>query len=228
MTGDIMATKTATATAPRSNGKPANEPTWHDQHDARIAKANGTLGTVPTADMYRASLTLGPVAKGKRPGVEALWVAMTLRLEGATIAQYTAAGECRTANNWLQYLNDEGPRCVYKQVHVTRVDGRRYTRLTAKGVAHLKAAGMTAQAVDRMAKPVDVAKVTAKPAPAAGKAPQASGKPTGTRKPAGKPITAPAPKPVQQAPAKPAEAPKPHPVMTEAGPKMPQPDKPQG
>lgn len=202
--------------ATTAQAKPTNgvkgDPTWHDAYDARIMK-NPDLGTVPTADMYRAALTLGPVGKGKRAGVEALWVAMTLRAEGATIAQYTAAGECRTANNWLQYLNDEGTRHVYSQVHVNRVEGKRYTRLTPKGVAVLKAAGMNAQAVDRLAKPFQAPKAPVSPKVTA----KASGKAKGERKPAGQPIQAPKP---AAAPAAPAKAPdQPRQVLTESGPK---------
>lgn len=219
-----MAT-TQTATAPakaKGNGKPQAMPAWYDVFNARINAAKGTLGTPPTPDMYRVALTLGPAGKGKRPGVEALWVAMTLRSEGATIAQYTAAGECRTANNWLQYLNDEGARHVYKQVHVTNVGGVRFTRLTAKGVAHCVAAGMAKGSLERLAKPVDTAKVTKAKAPA--KVTAAPAKPKGAAKPAGKPIQAPASKPAPAAPQAPQAAPaKPHPVLTEAGPKMPQP-----
>lgn len=201
----------ATTAAKPTNGV-KGDPTWHDAYDARIMK-NPDLGTVPTADMYRAALTLGPVGKGKRPGVEALWVAMTLRAEGATIAQYTAAGECRTANNWLQYLNDEGARHVYSQVHVNRVEGRRYTRLTPKGMAVLKAAGMNAQAVDRLAKPFQAPKAPVAPKVTA----KAPAKAKGERKPAGQPIQAPKP---AAAPAAPAKAPdQPRQVLTESGPK---------
>ena len=176
--------------------------TWHAQFDARIT-ANG-LGSKPTADMYRAALTLGPIGKGKRPGVEALFVAMTLRPEGATIDQFTRAGECRTANNWLTYL--QAPpvkRAVYGLVTVNVINGARVTRLTAKGAAMLKVAGMGANAVNGMAKPITPAKAPAKPkgAPKAGKATAQ----------AIKPATAPAATPAP-APAKPVT------VLTEAGP----------
>lgn len=205
----------------------ANEPNWYDVFNARITKQN--LGSLPTADMYRAAITLGPQGKGKRPGVEALWVAMTLRPEGSTINQYETAGQCRTANNWLQYLNDEGKRHVYSQVHVTNVGGTRFTRLTAKGVAHCVQAGMAKGALERLTRPVDAAKVkatakvtTAKPVPT-----PAPAKAKGASKPKGKPIQAPAPKPATPPAKAPDQAPRQ--VLTTEGPKpLPQPTAQQG
>lgn len=200
------------------NGSKANEPNWYDVFNARITKQN--LGSLPTADMYRAAITLGPQGKGKRPGVEALWVAMTLRPEGSTINQYETAGQCRTANNWLQYLNDEGKRHVYSQVHVTNVGGTRFTRLTAKGVAHCVAAGMAKGALERLTRPVDAAKVKAKVTSTKPAATPATGKAKGASKPKGKPIQAPAPKPAP-APVNPTtgKAELPRQVLTNDGPK---------
>jgi hypothetical protein len=141
---------------------------WHAAFDARI-KADATLGTVPTADNYRVALTLGAPGKGKRAGVEALFVAMTLRSEGSTIGQFVNAGQCRTANNWLTYIGDTGPRAVYRQVHVTTVNGARIARLTDVGRKHCIAAGMSAKALDPMAKPYDPQAKAARKRPAKAK-----------------------------------------------------------
>ena len=60
-------------------------------------------GSKPTPDMLRAPLLLG-----KRPGNEALHIAMCLRPAGCTVRQFQIAGSCGPANNYRRRLVREG------------------------------------------------------------------------------------------------------------------------
>ncbi len=179
-------------TATAKSVKPVKaEPTWHDAFDARMVK-NPDLGAVPSNAAYKVALLLGAPGRPKRPGVEALFVAMTLRPAGTTIGQFMNAGQCRTANNWLAYLSDNLPRSIYGLVNVTKgPQGYRASRLTAKGVAHCKAAGMTDASLAAFVKP-----------------PKGPSKAKGAAK-------------APSEAAKPVTAPVPHAVMTNDGPKVP-------
>ena len=101
---------------------------WHKQ-----------AGEKPTDAMLRV-----PVLLGKRPGVEALHIAMCLRNEGCTVAQFCLAGSCGPANNYRRSLVSEGLfNCV--------VEGKPYAfklGVTSKGVTALKkgAERLTAEA----------------------------------------------------------------------------------
>lgn len=150
-------------------------------------------GSKPTEAMCRASLALGAPGKGKRPGIEALHIAMCLRPEGCTVRQFMGAGSGGPANNWRRALRRD-----YGLVTEAKV-GTPYAfilRLTPKGVEQLKAAGVAIGGLP-VEKPAKVPTVTA-------------GKP--------KPVQATVP----AKPATPAsEGPKPmaHPVLTNDGPK---------
>lgn len=70
-----------------------------------------------------------PLALGKRPGVEALHIAMTLRPAGCTVRQFQVAGSCGPANNYRRALVADGLLTV-------QVQGKPYAfvaALTAKG-----------------------------------------------------------------------------------------------
>jgi hypothetical protein len=101
---------------------------WHKQ-----------AGEKPTDAML-----MVPVLLGKRPGVEALHIAMCLRNEGCTVAQFCLAGSCGPANNYRRTLVSEGLfNCV--------VEGKPYAfklGVTSKGVTALKkgAERLTAEA----------------------------------------------------------------------------------
>jgi len=65
---------------------------WHKQ-----------AGSKPTPEMLMVPLLLG-----KRAGVEALHIAMCLRPEGCTVAQFVLAGSCGPANNYRRQLVTSG------------------------------------------------------------------------------------------------------------------------
>jgi hypothetical protein len=117
---------------------------WHKQ-----------AGSKPTDAML-----MVPVLMGKRPGVEALHVAMCLRPEGCTVAQFCLAGSCGPANNYRRQLVKAG-------WFSTTVEGKPYAfklTLTAKGAAKLEKAAATFEAeasvakADKPAKPAKKAK----------------------------------------------------------------------
>ncbi len=199
------------------NGKVTKqaEITWYAGFNQRI-EANADLGTVPSNAAYKVALLLGAPGRPKRPGVEALFVAMTLRPNGTTIGQFMNAGQCRTANNWLAFISDNLPRSIYGLVTVTKgPQGHRVSRLTPKGVAHCKAAGMSEASLSAFVKP-----------------PKGPSKPKGTAKAtasASKPKSA---KPTTDLPkategnavlAKALTEAKAHPVLTNDGPKVVEP-----
>lgn len=116
-------------------------------------------GAKPTAAML-----MVPVLLGKRPGVEALHIAMTLRAEGCTVQQFCLAGSCGPANNYRRALVKSGWfSCT--------VTGKPYAftlGFTAKGEAKVLAAqaALAAAGVDTPAKPAKKAKRKAKAAKA--------------------------------------------------------------
>lgn len=123
-----------------------------------------TMGAKPTAAMFKAALVLGG-PKGKRPGVEALQVAMCLRREGCTVRQFCTAGSCGPANNWRRSLWRD------HKVVTEGKQGNPYAftlRLTAKGRDMLKAAGVPTGELQmdpalRVAKPAKATSEAAKP-----------------------------------------------------------------
>src|SRR5258708_4282585 len=108
---------TTTQTKVTSNGKPSKgkaQPVitevtapWYAEFNARITAANGELGTVPTADHYRAGQLIGgPDGKPKRQGVEALYLALVLRPEGCSPEAFiTVKGRHGKAENALHYAS---------------------------------------------------------------------------------------------------------------------------
>lgn len=121
---------------------------------------------------------------GYRPGVEALHLAMCLRPEGCTVAQFCMAGSCGPANNKRRQVINNG------WARVT-VSGKPYAfrlTITDKGLAVVKRNAQLAadKAAAATAKPVKKAKAVK----AAGK-PKGKGKPAKATPQAGKPETAP-------------------------------------
>lgn len=119
---------------------------WHKQ-----------AGSKPTDAML-----MVPVLLGKRPGVEALHVAMCLRDEGCTVAQFCLAGSCGQANNYRRQLVGEG-------LFSTTVEGKPYAfklTLTDKGV---KALAKGALAIEAAASTAKVEKPAKKAVKAKGK-----------------------------------------------------------
>ena len=105
---------------------------WHKQ-----------AGSKPTDAML-----MVPVLLGKRPGVEALHVAMCLRDEGCTVAQFCLAGSCGPANNYRRQLVGEG-------LFSTKVEGKPYAfklTLTDKGVKALAKGALAIEAAASTAK----------------------------------------------------------------------------
>jgi hypothetical protein len=101
---------------------------WHKQ-----------MGSKPTDAML-----MVPLLWGKRPGVEALHIAMAYRAEGCTVAQFCLAGSCGPANNYRRALVKAGwATCT--------VEGKPYAfklGFTAKGAERLgKAEAAIAEAV---------------------------------------------------------------------------------
>lgn len=116
-------------------------------------------GAKPTAAML-----MVPVLLGKRPGVEALHIAMTLRAEGCTVQQFCLAGSCGPANNYRRALVKSG-------WFACTVTGKPYAftlGFTAKGEAKVLAAqtALAAAGLDTPAKPAKKAKRKAKAAKA--------------------------------------------------------------
>ena len=211
---NIMAsTQTPTATAKPST-KPAatvtaEVPAWYAKYNAVITAANGALGNPITADEAKAGCLIGGSEhKPKRAGVEALHLALVLRPEGVSANDFvtikTRAGErAGKADNCLHYASTNLTRAAFHWVFVTTAaNNTRVARLTAKGAAYLKASGVSAKAVDRMAKPYEAPKVAKQPA-----TPKAD-KPASTKPASTKPATPKADKPAA-ATGKPADAAKP-------------------
>ncbi len=84
----------------------------------------GECGPKPTHDQLAV-----PLALGKRPGVEALHIAMCLRPGGCTVRQFQIAGSCGPANNYRRRLVHDG----LLTVHVTGKPYAFVAALTAKG-----------------------------------------------------------------------------------------------
>jgi hypothetical protein len=146
-------------------------------------------GSKPTDAML-----MVPVLFGKRPGAEALHLAMCLRPEGCTVTQFVLAGSCGPANNYRRAMVKTGWfSCV--------VEGKPYAfklSLTAKGEAKL-AKLIEARAVE--------APITDATKPAKGKVKKVSRK-----RNAAKVIEAPADLPVEA----PVDVPAAEPVAPEA------------
>lgn len=111
-------------------------------------------GSKPAPQMLMVALLLG-----KRPGVEALHIAMTLRAEGCTVQQFCLAGSCGPANNYRRALVKSGWfSCT--------VTGKPYAftlGFTAKGEAKVMAAqAALAAAGEQPVKPAKKAKRKAK------------------------------------------------------------------
>lgn len=203
-------TQTATTTAPvTAKAAPKAKPVevtaaWYAAYNATITNAKGALGTVPTADTYAAALLVGGApGKPKRHGVEALFLALTLRPEGCSNADFvTIKGGHGFAQNCLHYASANLSRALYGWLHVSAgANGAHISRLTAKGAAMLKAAGIKGDFITRASKPY-VAPAAAKPVKAA-KPTKPAAQPKGASKaPAGTTTAAPAtptsaaPKPV--------------------------------
>lgn len=105
----------------------------------------------------------------KRPGVEALHIAMALRDGGCTVRQFQVAGSCGPANNYRRALVNAGLIKV-------SVEGKPYAyvaTLTAKGQAaiarNVKAAAEAAPADKAADKPAKAAKAKRKARKAADK-----------------------------------------------------------
>lgn len=178
-----------------------------------------SMGPKPTREQFAAALALGKAGKPKRPGVEALHIAMCLRPGGCTVRQFQIAGSCGPANNHRRALRRD-----YGLVTETK-SGNPYAftlKLTPKGQAQLKAFGVAVGSftVDKSGKAQTV--ITA-PKPAAPKGPvhltskakMPKGAPRATAS-AKRPATA---TPASEAPRAAEQAPAPRMVMTEAGPK---------
>ena len=106
------------------------------------------------------AMLMVPLLLGKRPGVEALHIAMTLRAEGCTVQQFCLAGSCGPANNYRRALVKSG-------WFACTVAGKPYAftlGFTAKGEAKVLAAqtALAAAGVDTHAKPAKKAKRKAK------------------------------------------------------------------
>lgn len=112
-------------------------------------------GPKPTHEMLAV-----PLALGKRPGVEALHIAMTLRPAGCTVRQFQVAGSCGPANNYRRALVADGLLTV-------QVQGKPYAfvaTLTAKGklaVAAGEKAAIATKVTAEAPKPVKATKAPA-------------------------------------------------------------------
>ena len=96
-------------------------------------------GGKPTTEQLQVPLYLG-----KRPGNEALHIAMCLRKGGCTVRQFQIAGSCGPANNYRRRLVREG---LFDET----VEGKPYAYklvVTAKGTAALAKAAAAAKAKD--------------------------------------------------------------------------------
>ena len=98
-----------------------------------------------------------PVVLGKRPGVEALHLAMGLRAEGCTVQQFQTAASCGPANNYRRSMVKTG-------WFTCTVEGKPYAfklALTKKGEQKLDkaiAAAELAATVTQVTKPAKNAK----------------------------------------------------------------------
>lgn len=132
-----------------------------------------------------------PVLMGKRPGVEALHIAMSLRAEGCTVQQFCLAGSCGPANNYRRALVKAGwLTCT--------VEGKPYAfklGLTAKGADKLVKAQAAAAAAATLTtvdpKPSKKGKVSRK-------ANKAKHKPTDAVADVTEPVNAPAETPTSE------------------------------
>jgi hypothetical protein len=147
-------------------------------------------GSKPTPAML-----MVPELLGKRPGKEALHIAMCLRPEGCTVQQFVLAGSCGPANNYRRALVKSGWfNCT--------VDGKPYAfklTVTAKGEAKLAKAQVQAEAEATVAE-----------------APKVKSKPKGKRKAKAPVAEAPAETPISEAPEAPVIEPVNEPVQAEA------------
>lgn len=137
-------------------------------------------GEAPTNAMLMVALLLG-----KRPGVEAGHLAMTLRPEGCTVQQFCTAFSCGPANNYRRAMVKSG-------WFACTVQGKPYAfklTITAKGAARIE------RAVNEAAALATAGTVDATAKPAKGKARKAAKK--GKGKPAAVPVTE---QPAPQAP----------------------------
>ena len=126
--------------------------TWFNECLGRWLAAE--CGPKPTADMLRVPLLLG-----KRPGNEALHIAMTLRPAGCTVRQFQIAGSCGPANNYRRRLVREG-------LFAETVEGKPYAYklvITDKGVKAVDKAKAALAAVAVKPAPVAKAVKAAKP-----------------------------------------------------------------
>ena len=129
-----------------------NNMTWYAPLLAKWLVAE--CGPKPTAENFKTAHAF------KRPGVEALHIAMALRPNGCTVRQFQIAGSCGPANNTRRALVQSG---VFAQT----VTGKPYAyvlKLTAKGAAAAKANEAKAAPADKAtgkAKPVTATKVVA-------------------------------------------------------------------
>jgi len=129
-------------------------------------------GSKPTGAMLMVPLLLG-----KRPGVEALHIAMCLRPEGCTVQQFMLAGSCGPANNYRRELVKSGWFSL-------QVEGKPYAykmTITAKGAAKLERAQVAASEAAQAEAATKPAKAKRK---ATGKAKGAVNAPAATEVPA--------------------------------------------
>lgn len=159
---------TAKASKAKATAAPVNTATDISWFDGPLATwAVATMGAKPTPAMFKAALVLGKPGVGKRPGHEALHIAMCLRREGCTVRQFCTAGSCGPANNWRRALRRD-----YGLVSEAKT-GTPYAfhlMLTAKGRDMLKAAGVAVGelTLDPAIKPAKAPKaISAAPKPAA-------------------------------------------------------------
>src|SRR5215471_2739483 len=70
---------------------PAETAAWYGRFNEAITKAKGDFGAPLTADEALAGCLIGGAAgKPKRPGVEALWLGLTLRAAGGNKHKFNA------------------------------------------------------------------------------------------------------------------------------------------
>lgn len=150
--------------------------------DVRKAWHVKLSGPLPSDSNYAAAIAVGY----KRHGKQALWFAMTLRPEGASVTQFTIAGaafkgegSCGPAHNKLREVKSRG------MVSVVQTPGTPMTwavKLTARGQARL----------DKLVTDA-IAGTPAMPAKAKGKAPKAKAvkRTAKPRKPVAVPVEAP-------------------------------------
>lgn len=125
-------------------------------------------GPAPALNLFSVVHAIDP---RKRPGHEALHIAMALRPQGCTVRQFQVAGSCGPANNYRRDLVKVDK--VLTVAVLPSAEGRAYAfkaRLTAKGVAMVKAAmgkvpaGLEADTPAKAPRKPRTPKVTAAPA----------------------------------------------------------------